>query len=356
MAPCKHIQVAQIQKFRESGGLGISLEGTVDIEEGREVRPHHYIRAILPEGPVGIEGSLKPGDEILQVNGTELINMNHMEVVGLLKDLPVDVEMVCARLKMPLNGSSFVTPAADVRIPPEKTKRSINRVNSHNNKREDVRMSDGRNQRGLVDHHYQHQEDEGMRGQKREMVSDSSHSVIDRLVKAKSDGSLSIAGTSSGFSSYHPLSEDASRIRCRSLEPLTGLAMWSSEPQLIQLIKGERGLGFSILDYQVWVVLSYWMKHECQECVTSTRHMMNCWMIMLSDDVCLDSWSSILQITFVTKVLLPPPIHLCQMFERRTNLFSLISTFFCFSSSSLFSFLFRSECLKQKKFFFVVAS
>lgn len=27
--------------------------------------------------------------------------------------------------------------------------------------------------------------------------------------------------------------------------------MWSSEPQIIELIKGERGLGFSILDYQV---------------------------------------------------------------------------------------------------------
>lgn len=36
----------------------------------------------------------------------------------------------------------------------------------------------------------------------------------------------------------------------RSLEPLTGLAMWSSESQIIELVKGERGLGFSILDYQ----------------------------------------------------------------------------------------------------------
>jgi hypothetical protein len=27
------------------------------------------------------------------------------------------------------------------------------------------------------------------------------------------------------------------------LEPLTGLAMWSSEPQIIELVKGERGLG-----------------------------------------------------------------------------------------------------------------
>lgn len=40
-------------------------------------------------------------------------------------------------------------------------------------------------------------------------------------------------------------------MKSRSLEPLTGLAMWSSEPQIIELVKGERGLGFSILDYQV---------------------------------------------------------------------------------------------------------
>lgn len=38
------IVVAQIRKFTPVSGLGISLEGTVDVEGGREVRPHHYIR------------------------------------------------------------------------------------------------------------------------------------------------------------------------------------------------------------------------------------------------------------------------------------------------------------------------
>ncbi|KAA0192757.1 hypothetical protein HAZT_HAZT004050 [Hyalella azteca] len=41
------------------------------------------------------------------------------------------------------------------------------------------------------------------------------------------------------------------RAKSRSLEPLTGLAMWASEPNVILLQKGDRGLGFSILDYQV---------------------------------------------------------------------------------------------------------
>lgn len=69
---------------------------------------------------------------------------------------------------------------------------------------------------------------------------------MDRLVKAKSDGSLASATTTATVT-------DASfnKIKSRSLEPLTGLAMWSSEPQIIELVKGERGLGFSILDYQV---------------------------------------------------------------------------------------------------------
>lgn len=70
--------------------------------------------------------------------------------------------------------------------------------------------------------------------------------ATDRLVKAKSDGSLAsttITATATDGS--------FSKMKSRSLEPLTGLAMWSSEPQIIELVKGERGLGFSILDYQV---------------------------------------------------------------------------------------------------------
>lgn len=52
-----------------TSGLGISLEGTVDVEDGKEVRPHHYIRNILPDGPVGKNGILQSGDELLEVRG-----------------------------------------------------------------------------------------------------------------------------------------------------------------------------------------------------------------------------------------------------------------------------------------------
>ena len=38
------------------------------MEDGKEVRPHHYIRSILPGGPIGLNGVLKSGDELLEVS------------------------------------------------------------------------------------------------------------------------------------------------------------------------------------------------------------------------------------------------------------------------------------------------
>ena len=53
--------------------------------------------SILPEGPVGRNGKLRAGDELLEVNGKRLLGMNHVEVVVILRELPLDVRMVCAR-------------------------------------------------------------------------------------------------------------------------------------------------------------------------------------------------------------------------------------------------------------------
>ncbi|XP_059351860.1 multiple PDZ domain protein-like isoform X2 [Daphnia carinata] len=199
------IVVAQLSKFQPSGGLGISLEGTVDVEEGREVRPHHYIRSILPEGPVGSNGILHSGDELLEVNGRKLLGLSHVEVVSILKDLPQSVRMVCARRQTHL-------------LPTQLPSRPIDAT-------QDRAAFASRN-----------------------ILGGSLQSLIppgDRLVKAKSDGSL--ASTSVSPAADSPLSKSH---RSRSLEPLSGLATWSSEPQVIELVKGDRGLGFSILDYQ----------------------------------------------------------------------------------------------------------
>ncbi|GAB0086267.1 Patj [Sergentomyia squamirostris] len=190
------IVVAQIRKFTPVSGLGISLEGTVDVEGGREVRPHHYIRSILPEGPVGQNGLLQSADELLEVNNQRLLGMNHLEVVSILKELPQDVRMVCARDK------NQMVPFTEENI--------CNALG--------LSFQSSPNLENLTP-------------------------ASERLVKAKSDGSLATSASSQ-------TEENFIKMKSRSLEPLTGLAMWSSEPQIIELMKGERGLGFSILDYQ----------------------------------------------------------------------------------------------------------
>ena len=74
------------------------------------------------------------------------------------------------------------------------------------------------------------------------------------MFKAKSDGSISSSvadDTARDGGGANPEQEQApSKLKSRSLEPLTNLAMWSGEVLIIELVKSERGLGFSILDYQ----------------------------------------------------------------------------------------------------------
>ncbi|KYO42841.1 inaD-like protein isoform C [Alligator mississippiensis] len=86
MGSSYEIVVAEVSKSSENSGLGISLEATVG---------HHFIRSILPEGPVGRSGKLFSGDELLEVNEISLLGENHKDVVNILKELPVKVKMVC---------------------------------------------------------------------------------------------------------------------------------------------------------------------------------------------------------------------------------------------------------------------
>ncbi|XP_056638887.1 patj homolog isoform X5 [Diorhabda sublineata] len=188
------IVVANLTKLK---GLGISLEGTVDVEGGIELRPHHYIRSILPEGPVGQNGKLSPGDELLEVNGQKLLGIRHVEVVRILRDLPNTVRLVCSR--------------------EHKNNRVINTS-------QDREAFEARNILG---------------GSLKNLLPQPEQ----KLLKALSDTSLNTSSTTT--------TEDTNlhKAKSRSLEA-TNVAMWSEEIEYVELNKTERGLGFSILDYQ----------------------------------------------------------------------------------------------------------
>lgn len=185
--PESEIIVAEINKL---SGLGISLEGTVDVECGIEKRPHHYIRSILEDGPVGRQGILKPGDELLQVNEYKLQGLKHTEVVKILKELPTHVKLVCARgptapsiINTSQNPEAFET---------------------------------------------------------RSLLPGGHQSLQNLLTKAQSESSLYTSSTAT-------LTDQQ---RSKSLENVSGLALWSSDVTTIEIEKTEQGFGFSILDYQ----------------------------------------------------------------------------------------------------------
>jgi multiple PDZ domain protein len=189
----KEILVAEVRKLE---GLGISLEGTVDVEGGQEVRPHHYIRSVLPEGPVGQEGTFSAGDELLEANEYRLHGLTHTEVVNILKQLPNRVRLVCAR------SGTDGGPRPLINLAPDR---------------------------------------EGFEARK--IISGSLNNLT-TLVKAQSDTSINTSSTAT-------LTNHSGHSRkSRSLECVSGLAMWQSKEDIIELVKADQGLGFSILDYQ----------------------------------------------------------------------------------------------------------
>ncbi|XP_010629277.1 multiple PDZ domain protein isoform X1 [Fukomys damarensis] len=168
------VVVAHVSKFSESSGLGISLEAAVG---------HHFIRSVLPEGPVGHSGKLFSGDELLEVNGITLLGENHQDVVNILKELPIEVTMVCCRRTVPPIAQSELD-SLDL---------------------SDIELAE----KPLVD--------------------------LGELIGSSETEDPVPTATAIG--------EDVE-------EAHTPLAMWEAGIQHVELEKGSRGLGFSILDYQ----------------------------------------------------------------------------------------------------------
>uniref|UniRef100_G3TKC2 Multiple PDZ domain protein n=1 Tax=Loxodonta africana TaxID=9785 RepID=G3TKC2_LOXAF len=168
------IVVAHVSKFSESSGLGISLEATVG---------HHFIRSVLPEGPVGHSGKLFSGDELLEVNGITLLGENHQDVVNILKELPIEVTVVCCRRTVP--------PA-----------------------------------------HHAEQDSLDLRDIE---LTEKPHVDLGEFIGSSETEGPVLATTDVG----------------QKTEEVQGpLAMWEVDVQHIELEKGNKGLGFSILDYQ----------------------------------------------------------------------------------------------------------
>ncbi len=190
----------------DNGNLGITLEGTIDVENGEEIGAHHYIRTLLSNGIIEKEGTLKSGDELLEVKTTKkkkknfffscflfslkinnqiLYGKNHIHVIEILKRVKHEIKLVCTRRKI----------------------QQSNEINPKLNSNRSRSISFGK--------------------------------TTEIVVKAKSMGRLDSTNTS--------LSRT---IKTRSLEVISNLALWSTAILNIELNKSDHGLGFSVVDYQ----------------------------------------------------------------------------------------------------------
>ncbi|CAB3985310.1 Multiple PDZ domain [Paramuricea clavata] len=86
------ILVVQLPKFSPTGGLGLSLEGFT--QEGLQ---HHRIHTVNPTGPVGVHGVVVKGDYLIEINGSNVLELSHNEVVSLIQALPLNFRLVVAR-------------------------------------------------------------------------------------------------------------------------------------------------------------------------------------------------------------------------------------------------------------------
>ena len=150
------------------------------------------------------------------MNGEQLLGLNHVDVVKTLKELPMHVRIVCARHPHPVFPE-----AAEVPQP------KIEEVAVTVDAQEEVFTT---NQTNLQ---------ESLPFPEVENVG----SVL--AVQTLRDNSSDRAS---------PLSR----------ESLGGLAVWDDELQTVDLNKGDKGLGFSILDYQVSLIeIFYYINNDC---------------------------------------------------------------------------------------------
>ncbi|XP_073227363.1 multiple PDZ domain protein-like isoform X1 [Porites lutea] len=179
------ILVADISKFQPGGGLGISLEGTQNPLDGS--LPWHRVHAVNPEGPVGKNGIVQPGDHLVEVNGESVLEMSHSDVVSLIQALPLDFRLVVARKRELVDEELPIATEAEGELESQPTQ------------------------------------------------------------SATQEESLDLGITTpSPMLSQLPDSPSPTGFNASSMSQ----SMWSEDTEYVELEKEDRGLGFSILDYK----------------------------------------------------------------------------------------------------------
>ncbi|CAH8631679.1 unnamed protein product [Heterobilharzia americana] len=88
---------AQLCKPSPNTGLGFSIAGGQDVENGDFPSTGIFITRISPGGLADLDGRIMPGDQLMQVNGIDLSHATHEEAVRVLRNAGDTVNLVLTR-------------------------------------------------------------------------------------------------------------------------------------------------------------------------------------------------------------------------------------------------------------------
>ncbi|XP_038554578.1 inaD-like protein isoform X2 [Micropterus salmoides] len=191
---------------------------------------HHYISSVVPGGPVDKHGVLRPEDELLEVNDVQLYGKSRREVVSFLKEVPPPFTLVCCRhptsgLELQSESEPEPEPEPLLRTGPGPVRHSQPSVEEIELKLSSMLCSQTEvRQSGVEPQQAVRQEQE--------------YPEEEVLTEERSQHSQ--AGE-----------EEEEEEEEEQDEEDEELALWSPDVQVVELRKErDKGLGFSILDYQ----------------------------------------------------------------------------------------------------------
>ncbi|XP_042567717.1 inaD-like protein isoform X6 [Cyprinus carpio] len=175
---------------------------------------HHYISTVAPEGPVAKHGLLRLEDELLEVNGVQLYGKSRREAVAFLREVPPPFTLVCCR-RLAEEGSEYHPESEEWHSSSPSASLQEQIENNLSMFAKDTSLRDS-------------------------MREEFQASAVEQEVNHKEEP----------LEPSDPEREQMDEEKDDDEEDEGELALWSPNVQVLELEKGERGLGFSILDYQ----------------------------------------------------------------------------------------------------------
>ncbi|XP_026159401.1 multiple PDZ domain protein-like [Mastacembelus armatus] len=88
------LHMIELEKDPAAHGLGITLSGNKD---GSRARMSVYVADIDPQGPAGLDGRIRVGDELLEINGQILYGRSHQNASTIINNTPPKVKIILIR-------------------------------------------------------------------------------------------------------------------------------------------------------------------------------------------------------------------------------------------------------------------